>query len=455
MCAVKTLRSRLCTLYDSRNALDDLRTSPDTHVWFRKADRPAVFADIEGIYAKTPLSTESGITVSETQAQTIVADITQEKSAWDKWVEDGNIVVPNLFTWLWEGTAFEEGFESGIGSLIDDEFDMYQHHQRNINGKPNKGWLRTMMYSLTQQIIRQDISYWALYTALRPDRNPRLVAYPYYAKYAQSGDSTAFRHVDLNIPEYLESGRGGNAIQGSVSLDEETIEGGCTELIPGFHRRLKEWWADTTIGSEGRAIRGTTGRVHEINSLWSAAAATKYGQFVPVPCAQGAVRITRPEIFHGSLATQNKPGTYTRRRTILPWFVGLQEDRMTLDTAESDTWAELAIAHLTQSAPKSSPSGHPNMYGRIPYRFPAATQLFLDTPISNALMCRTLWDDPSVVAQAKVLLGVDRGAAQAEVARYRAKALMEFKRAYAHMVAAEIQYYRTESFFFQKEEPGS
>jgi hypothetical protein len=46
--------------------------------------------------------------------------------------------------------------------------------------------------------------------ALRPDRQWRLVTYPYYTKYALPGDNTYFRHIDIRIPELLASGRGVN-----------------------------------------------------------------------------------------------------------------------------------------------------------------------------------------------------------------------------------------------------
>ena len=69
---------------------------------------------------------------------------------------------------------------------------MYLHHQTRRNGRDNEGWLRTMFFSLSQGFIRQDLSYWALYAALRPDRTPRLVSFPYYAKYAIADHETFF-----------------------------------------------------------------------------------------------------------------------------------------------------------------------------------------------------------------------------------------------------------------------
>ena len=71
--------------------------------------------------------------------------------------------------------------------------------------------------------------------------NPRLVSYPYFTKLATAGDTTFFRHCDMTTESYLKDGRRANVIQGLVSLDNKTVEGGCTESIPGFHRRIADW----------------------------------------------------------------------------------------------------------------------------------------------------------------------------------------------------------------------
>jgi tRNA-dihydrouridine synthase 3 len=57
------------------------------------------------------------------------------------------------------------------------------------------------------------------------------------------GDSAFFRHIDINITEYLEDGLGGNMIQGSISLDNETPNM-CTEIIPGMHThdKIQMWY---------------------------------------------------------------------------------------------------------------------------------------------------------------------------------------------------------------------
>jgi hypothetical protein len=60
------------------------------------------------------------------------------------------------------------------------------------------------------------------------------------------------------------------------------------------------------------------------------------------------------------------------RRTILPWFVAIQDDHETMETVKMGTWKEIADAHRDLKAAPRSPSGKPNVYGDIPYRFPAS-----------------------------------------------------------------------------------
>lgn len=87
--------------------------------------------------------------------------------------------------------------------------------------------------------MRQDSAYYMLYAGLRPDAAWRLVAYPYYAKYTQPGDGTYFAHIDVNVSELIRTNRGGNVIQGTMSMYEED-DRNCTFLVPGMHKRVGE-----------------------------------------------------------------------------------------------------------------------------------------------------------------------------------------------------------------------
>lgn len=114
------------------------------------------------------------------------------------------------------------------------------------------------------------------------------------------------------------------------------------------------------------------------------------------------------------------------RRTILPWFVGVQEDGETLDNPESDKWSDLAVGYASQTPVKLTPSGLSNRYGPIPYKFPPATQLLLPAPVSQALVCKTSWADPAVQVHANLLLGGDRTQVVDDIALQRVKALRAF-----------------------------
>lgn len=428
------LRSRLRMIWGGRSDLIKFKT--DHATWFRLTSRPEVPDDYHGVYSQRQIRMNIEPRPTTDQKKMIVSEIAGP-GAWDEWHETGNLIAPKMFSWLWDGVDCADGHEEGIGQEIQEEFDMYLHHQAERTGQSNKGWLRTMFFSLTQQIIRQDVGYWLLYACLRPDGNIRLVSYPYYAKYVRPGDYTFFRHIDMNVSMYVEDGHGGNIIQGSVSLDDED-EGGCTEIVPGFHRNIKSWLEKV----EGRG-HAPNGHVTGLAKTWTKEDGAGFGDFVPVPCCRGAARVTMPEIPHGSTHNRSK----NIRKTVLPWFVGVGDDGVSVDNEESDQWIDIAKSHLTQEAPSLTPSGLGNRYGAIPYRFPPATQLNLQRPISNAIVCKTTWRDPMVLAQANTLMGHDRSRALKVIAEHRYMALKCFKAAFRGVKLAEQLFYGERGYF--------
>ncbi|MCJ1467746.1 hypothetical protein MMC07_006371, partial [Pseudocyphellaria aurata] len=365
--------------------------------------------------------------MTDNLAEAVVNHIAKTKDAWSTWTTTGNLIVNGMFTWLIDGVVIEGKHEPGIEDLINEEFNMYLFHQREVNGEPNRGWLRIMYYGLTQQIIRQDLGNWLLYAALRPDRDLKLVSYPYHANYTQKEDSTAFRHIDLNIPQYLATGRGGNIIQGSVSLDNESEKTGCTELIPGFHQHIKTWWQQVH-GIEEQDELSVGGLIQDVGKMWTREHSRRFGEFVPFPCKAGGVRITRPDILHGSTASSMAEDG-SKRRTVLPWMVGVQADYETLDNIDSESWSELNRCHSAQEIPMATPSGFKNKY-RPPYKFQASTSLQASSSVGRALVCEVSWKDPSVVFEARRLLGENRDKAWEIVQESRAAALRAFRKAY-------------------------
>jgi len=122
------------------------------------------------------------------------------------------------------------------------------------------------------------------------------VLYPYYAKFAQAGDNTFFRHIDINIKDLAKSGRGANMIQGTVSLDDEQIDD-CTMILPGMHKHFKEW--EEVLDARGLS---TASLVHRIkDSMFTAEDGKTFRtRWTPQPCKAGQVRVTVPHLPHGA-----------------------------------------------------------------------------------------------------------------------------------------------------------
>ena len=89
------------------------------------------------------------------------------------------------------------------------------------------------------------------------------------------------------------------------------------------------------------------------------------------------------------------------------------------------------------------------MYGAVPYRFPAAGRLNLSSAVSQALVCGRPWSDTAVVAEAQLLLGPDRRAAQHHIDRSRLEALSRFKAAYQEQELAERACFGENSYYAQ------
>ena len=136
--------------------------------------------------------------------------------SWQLWLKEGTIIIPDVFNYL-----------QSAKSEINTEFAMYDFHLNRQPGLPMMGWMRNMYHSGLQQLIYQDPILWALTAAARPDKHWRLIAYPYNAKSAASGQKTGFLHMDLDLKRYQSEGLGKNMVQSNVSLTDENMKG-CT-----------------------------------------------------------------------------------------------------------------------------------------------------------------------------------------------------------------------------------
>jgi hypothetical protein len=352
--------------------------------------------------------------------------------------KDGSVVIPGLFDWLSED--FDGQHPGGILPMVLQEIDMYDWHYRARPGKPRIGWARNMWFSLIQQLVRQDPAYYAFYVFFRPDHPWRLISFPYYAKSTYPGESTAFRHIDVNIANFVRTGRGQNALQGSLALSMED-DNNCTELLLGMHRDIREWF-------DRLRLRGYTkdSYVQRIEPMmWTEDDEHHFGYtWSKQKCSIGDVRLSLPSLPHGSTG----PAT-SRRINILPWFVSVGADHQTLDTAESGTWDDLSRCHRDFHSGTKTPSGLANSTygGRMDEIFPATVRLGRLGAISDALIGQTRWDGVDVREELDILFGDDDMSAWEFVRKWRQHAQQLYVTAFKKLVTAERATFGANSFF--------
>jgi hypothetical protein len=428
--------------------LGALKIGDETYAWFRRLNRPVRPSDALGPYKYFPIAAVA-FEFTEEHQMNLAAFVGIDMGEWDK---IGSINLP-IFKWWnemkYEGDMVEikelEGYT--VRDVALEEFDMYDHHLREIDGTPNFGWLRTMFHGVVQQAMRQDPMYYAAYCTLRSDRNTNLLSYPYYAKYQKKGDSTYFRHIDINIPGLEEDKRGWFQIQGTVSLDDEQDDD-CTEILPGMHKKISPWHAKLKDrAAEGAvSLSGLVSNItkemfneddkKEFDTNWTA-----------VPCSAGEVRITQPHLPHGAKGPAKR-----KRRTMLPWFVALQEDLYHLEVTEGGTFEDLAKAHRDLTSGPRTPSGLANRYGDIPFAFSAAVPLTGLGQISDALVGRVKYDRATVVAEkAQFLKGTDEERRR-YVKEWRQNALRAIMKAWSEVKKHEKICFGDKSYFKRIEE---
>ena len=76
----------------------------------------------------------------------------------ERWENTGNLFITGLFDYFNQCVP-------GLGSqtvfdIAREEMTMYRHYLREINGRPNWGWLRNMYHGLFRQLVRQDVDYY-------------------------------------------------------------------------------------------------------------------------------------------------------------------------------------------------------------------------------------------------------------------------------------------------------
>jgi hypothetical protein len=451
----RRLQQRIGILVKNRYGMGDFKILHSG--WFKKTVRPHVESDDLGPFKFLP-QPPSDFTFNRKQVFTRIAGPIR----WDELERDGHTVVEGQFDWIIK--------DQKIMAMVKDEINMYLYHRRRINDKANYGWVRNSYHSLAQQAIRQDPLYYALVCSSRLDTNYRQISFPYYMKAVLPGDNIFFRHVDLNIPKYLETGRGMQRIQTSLSLTQETATN-CTVVIPGFHKKIDEWWAkvvernhDICAPGSGKGGRERLkkfletgerprheGNCMRVDKIYRPEDRRDFGDWVPAICPPGGLRISRPEILHGSASLPN--GRADCNRWVLnPWFVGIQKDHSALDIPECGTWEAVSAAHRDLEALPSTPSGQTNTHGHPKSRFPPAVEFRGFSALSDALIGQRKYNSPAVMEEVRAVLGPHDGIAREYITMVRERIVNAWEEAFELLREAEMGYYGENSYFYLLEE---
>ena len=413
---------RLESLQKNKDRLDILTRERGTYEWFRINDRPEHEDDRLGPFKYAGLPPAEFRFDSRTLWERYAG-----VGGMEKFYSGGNLVVSGVFDWIVNDTE--------VMSMVDAEFEMYRHHLREQNGVPNYGWCRNMVHSLVQQAMRQDPVFYALNVVGRPDRNWRLVSFPYYTKYAVAGDSTRFKHIDINVRQLFLNGRGGSTVQTGISMDDE-FEDGCTIVVPGFHRQIEGWWED--VKGRGEVKDGV---VQNLRNIYTKEDEERYGRFVPVVCKRGDVRLTLAKVIHGST------GCVRVRRVIHPWLVGIDADDGGLDFKESGSYEEVCQAHRNMEPMQMEPTGQGKRWREGLCKFAGAVQMRGVSALGDALVGAQGWDCKRVRMERDLILGADGMKAREYVDMVRSKMVQKWKEYFKLMVEGEVSEYGENAYF--------
>lgn len=113
---------------------------------------------------------------------------------------------------------------------------------------------------------------------------------------------------------------------------------------------------------------------------------------------------------------------------MLPWYIGLPDDKEHFEVLEAGTRTQLTIAHRDLVKPPATPSGHANHFGCIPYRFLVAVPAVeIDytgaSALANAILGRLSYGSPLVRSELSVFCGSDKGARHTYIEKTRARTM--------------------------------
>ncbi len=241
----------------------------------------------------------------------------------------------------------------------------------------------------------------------------------------------------MSISKYLVDDYERNIIQRSLFLNDKSFKR-CIEIVSDFHKHIEKWWAK--VKTREMMIND---HIHDLKNIWLKENVIKYDDFIFVFCQQDEVHVMRSEILHKS--THNNDDI--KCKIILSWFVAVSQNDQTLNNEKFDKWRNIARVYATQKVINLTLSDLINRFKLILYRFSASTQLYLNSLISQTLICRIIWNDSVVQAQTNVMLRVNHEWADCAINRHWFEALRTFRKVYNMMKMIERLFYEADSFF--------
>lgn len=114
---------------------------------------------------------------------------------------------------------------------------------------------------------------------------------------------------------------------------------------------------------------------------------------------------------------------------------------LTLDII-SHSWTQLSHAYPDMVAPLATASGLANMYGKIPYKSPAAACMPSLGPLNDALICGRRFDDPEVADDFGALIdAIRKDKGKDFIAARRKQAVANYKERLETVKRLEAKYY--------------
>ncbi len=135
--------------WNNQNNLIAFKMTSEHIFWFRLSARSQIEDDLHDVYTKWVIRQSIVSRSSVKQVKVIVNEI-DESRVWAKWKTNENLLIQDMFIWLWAKIDREKEHKMSINNMILKKFDIYLYYQREWNDQSNKSWLKMMFYFLNQ-----------------------------------------------------------------------------------------------------------------------------------------------------------------------------------------------------------------------------------------------------------------------------------------------------------------